>query len=84
MLSRWFRLAGVAFVLLGHALPAIAQTPALGALSGRVLASETGQPIIDAHVQLDGTAFLGVTFIYANQAMLGAPRTFSVQLQVGF
>lgn len=62
MSPRWSRFVHmIVGILATIAVPTAAQTPAPATLAGRVVASETGHPVVDASVQLEGTAFAGST-----------------------
>lgn len=52
---------------------ALARAQAPVAVSGRVVAAETGQPVIDAQVQLEGTSLSAVTNANGDFAIAGVP-----------
>ena len=60
MVLRW---SSVVHVVVGLWLvePSYAHAQQSPAISGRVVAAETGQAVVDARVQLEGTALVGVT-----------------------
>jgi iron complex outermembrane receptor protein len=61
----------VAGVLLVVTLAVEAQAPAT--LSGRVVASDTGQPVVDVQLQLEGTRFTAVTDARGNFSIANVP-----------
>jgi len=71
MLSKSLFAYAVAACLLSSI--SVLQGQPLPALSGRVVSSDTGQPVVDVQVQLEGTAFTATTDAAGSFSIAGVP-----------